>query len=699
MTIVAQSSDGVEHEFPDETKPEVIDKVMKAYAREHTAKPTPLQTARNGQDWDKAPLSSNPIKAAVSGENQAIERLGLDWQTWFGGAKAGGKQSMDDAHTAADAGDRLFSLAPGSDIAELIQHPIGEATASAIKGPARAITPAVNAVGKPRTPDETARDLASTAGLGASMAALSKSPVAEVRSAKVGDKTVASALSALSKVGRTAANKAKAVAGDRDAAIHEAHQAVLDRIDKGAAAGGATAQDILDLAKVNPGKPFTIMDANSQPVKALAGRTYRQGGEAGQRIKNTLLDRTKGQGARMEADIKGAIARKAQQEAVAALQRSRAAAASPLYEAAFEANPAVRTPGIDAVIKTPAGSMAVRRAVTKMKNDMSGFVVRGGPPPDVEPGASLIVPGAPESRLGDPATQTSFNLRTLDYTKRALDDMISVSHRAGKADDVRILVGLKNKLVEELDAADKSGKYAQARAAYSGPTHSLEAVEFGKRALAPSSSPEEIAGAIRKMTIGDREFAKIGLADALRAKIGNKRITQNAAMELANTPTLQAKLRPFFKTQGDYEKFISSVAAEDTMFNTQYEVIGNSKTAEREAEDGGALRTAASVAKGAMHGAAGNHLGMLRHAGQALGDIAARPNPTTSAEISRIMTGNVNDTASIARKLLEAHAARTNRSPTNYLAHATRAVNPLVQHRGPSAAAVLPAAPIQQPPQ
>src|ERR1700720_1703924 len=32
MPIQAQSADGVNHEFPDDTKPEVVDKVMKEYA-------------------------------------------------------------------------------------------------------------------------------------------------------------------------------------------------------------------------------------------------------------------------------------------------------------------------------------------------------------------------------------------------------------------------------------------------------------------------------------------------------------------------------------------------------------------------------------------------------------------------------------------------------------------------------------------
>lgn len=45
MTITAQSADGAVHQFPDGTKPEVIDRVMKAYAQEQKAKQAPQPSA------------------------------------------------------------------------------------------------------------------------------------------------------------------------------------------------------------------------------------------------------------------------------------------------------------------------------------------------------------------------------------------------------------------------------------------------------------------------------------------------------------------------------------------------------------------------------------------------------------------------------------------------------------------------------
>ena len=86
---------------------------------------------------------------------------------------------------------------------------------------------------------------------------------------------------------------------------------------------------------------------------------------------------------------------------------------------------------------------------------------------------------------GAPAGRT---LQTLDYVKRSLDDRIGMAQRAGANDEVRILTGLKNDLLREVEAADVSGKYAQARGAFEKGSVPIEALDHGKTGpVTPSS--------------------------------------------------------------------------------------------------------------------------------------------------------------------------------------------------------------------
>jgi len=146
--------------------------------------------------------------------------------------------------------------------------------------------------------------------------------------------------------------------------------------------------------------------------------------------------------------------------------------AGPLYDKAYSVK-SVISKGIDRVLGTPAGKRALAHAREKMQNDMSLLGV-----PDKELG-SLARELAGMGKMKPPGSVASgLKLRTLDYVKRAFDDMIETAKRGGNKDDVRIFTSLKSKLTSELDSI--SPEYQAARKIYSDSMTEMDDILKGR---------------------------------------------------------------------------------------------------------------------------------------------------------------------------------------------------------------------------
>jgi hypothetical protein len=102
-----------------------------------------------------------------------------------------------------------------------------------------------------------------------------------------------------------------------------------------AAAGGPTAQDMLDLLNAAPDKPQALVDVAGENVRQYAGNIARQPGEGRQFARSQLEGRDVGAGSRLAGDVGVGISSGGSPYTVAdALMSARAAAATPKYRAA-----------------------------------------------------------------------------------------------------------------------------------------------------------------------------------------------------------------------------------------------------------------------------------------------------------------------------------------------------------------------------
>src|SRR5690606_20895739 len=87
--------------------------------------------------------------------------------------------------------------------------------------------------------------------------------------------------------------------------------------------------------------------------------------------------------------------------------------------------------------------------------------------------------------------------------------------------------------------------YAAARAAYSGPTQSLEALQKGRNVFRAKDA-EQVAAEISRLNEGDREFYKIGVARAIQDLMDTKTEGTNKAAAVLGTPKKEKVLANLF---------------------------------------------------------------------------------------------------------------------------------------------------------
>lgn len=206
------------------------------------------------------------------------------------------------------------------------------------------------------------------------------------------------------------------------------------------------------------------------------------------------------------SEMAGRMARDAARSAISGERKKLQDLASPLYMEAFQSNPSVASKELDRIVETPAGRRALNSARVKMQNDMSPLGV-----PDSELTALARDAGIEGGDIPKGGVASGLKLRTWDYVKRSIDDMIGEAQQAGRRDDVGILSRLKGRLVNQLDSLDvtgragpnstvpEGGKYKQARRLYAGEMPNIRALEEGLLGRIADTSEIDTASIARRI--------------------------------------------------------------------------------------------------------------------------------------------------------------------------------------------------------
>jgi len=165
------------------------------------------------------------------------------------------------------------------------------------------------------------------------------------------------------------------------------------------------------------------------------------------------------------------------------------------------------------------------------------------------------------------------SIKVLDYAKRVLDDDIGAAKRAGEGNFARSRTGIKNALLEKMDAA--SPNYAKARAKAGDYLSNTEALETGREFL--KMDADTIGKTLKTMNAGQKESFKAGVARSVRDLIDNSPDGADLAKRILGKEEVRNKLKAVMKPT-EYEELAQAIRAEEKIFKLQKFVLGNSTT-------------------------------------------------------------------------------------------------------------------------
>jgi len=360
--------------------------------------------------------------------------------------------------------------------------------------------------------------------------------------------------------------------------------------------GSSPAQKRLDLqrgqgydARMNANSeatlPETIADT-SDAMRRLTGSLYRQGGEAGNYIKDTLTRRQRG-GENLYARTQGGAPDGQMARIMDATERSLLIRSS---GSAYQTE--------QRIMRDQAREG--RRLYDEARRNSDPFDLGGA-----TSAMSLVAQQYPRGatrrqidkaiRLFTGTNMPANDIRRFDNAKKALDDMISKAQRAGENNLVRELTEFKRSLLDAVHVPNQAGRatqnlrYQEARDAWGSAAENREAIDLGRAALRDAS--EVSVDQYRALSPGQRQLFRIGFLESMRNALRTRRpgndVTQ--IFEQQRVRELMGEIIP--RSRGDAvfadrpERFGNVIRREQRMMTTNRDVLGNSATAQRQADD------------------------------------------------------------------------------------------------------------------
>lgn len=182
---------------------------------------------------------------------------------------------------------------------------------------------------------------------------------------------------------------------------------------------------------------------------------------------------------------------------------------------------------------------------------------------------------------------TVSDLRRFQTAKELLDEKIGNFMKSPVGRNRRLggeLNEFKNELLAAVDgitAANVGTLYQNARNIYSSAADMRRALQAGRDAIKEGS--EVSADAYRRMTLGEQQMFRVGLADATELHMARQKRGADVT-QLFQSPRVQQLLMEVMQPDAA-QRFGRNIQTENLTTRTNAEVFGNSKTAQRQADD------------------------------------------------------------------------------------------------------------------
>jgi hypothetical protein len=334
-------------------------------------------------------------------------------------------------------------------------------------------------------------------------------------------------------------------------------------------------------ASVQSGGPAMVMDLGGETTRALARSAANTSPEGRAALSRTINDRFEGQTARVSDWFRNSFHfpdADAQSQALSQVSRN---VNTPNYARAMaDGSRGVWTPELQRLAGAPAIQEAARAASPGLANR---GITEGFQAPRQNPFTVDRETGRVSLRQTASGNDVVPDLRFWDQVKRNLDSKIGIAERAGDRPKVGELTGIKNALLEQLDATVPS--YQQARAGAAHFFGAQNALEAGQAFVGKNMSAAEARRGLAAMSPTERQLFQDGFVSKYVEdlnKVGDRRSILN---KIAESPAAREKLHIAIG-RPRAEELEAGLRVEGIMDLARSAVQGNSTTARQLAELG-----------------------------------------------------------------------------------------------------------------
>lgn len=342
----------------------------------------------------------------------------------------------------------------------------------------------------------------------------------------------------------------------------------------------------LDDAAAN-GVPTMLADTGPN-ARGLLAASARAPGPGRSIAQDALEQRQEGLHGRVTAAIERDLGSTANPHVISdQLTRQAQTRAAPLYDEAYS------RPGANAFVGTIRGMLGRPAMQDAMQNARRIAAEEGRNPDELglvldhEGNVSLsqAPDGSPLAGAQVPAVENQPTWQTLDYVKHGLDDVVEryrdpTSGRLNLDTNGRAVNNTLRTFVNALDEANPA--YAQARAAYAGPTRMNAALSAGQRAL--NMNADDIGRVTGRMGDSELDMFRHGYRYAMAQNVANKGPTADVVSSLIGNDRKQLVLSRLWNSQ-DFSRFANTLRAEQEGFRTFRSATQGSQTAANLAND------------------------------------------------------------------------------------------------------------------
>lgn len=256
------------------------------------------------------------------------------------------------------------------------------------------------------------------------------------------------------------------------------------------------------------------------------------------------------------------------------------AKAGPAYDLAYSAG-AVDDPVVNTVLTHPTFQAAFERGRKIAESQAMAAKLRGEDPSKYALPELYKPTGEIDTLTNTPKMVLAAvpDVRTLDYVKRGLDDLIDAGYKGsssvgkGQASSLR---DLRNQFVAAIDR--NVPEYRDVRRMYAGDMEVLDAMRAGYNDFGKLDH-EQVAKMVANMSQAEKEAFRTGVARNLYGSIMGPSSNRNAAQGVIGSPEMQAKLMPLFDSPAHFNLFKKALEREAQLFTEANRVLGGSQTA------------------------------------------------------------------------------------------------------------------------